>query len=78
MTAVADLPGAPAWQAFLERSRDQLVKELQTSEPNPLAKLGGVAQDRHSIQRLRASGEQFGDGLEAWPSICEAAAAFRV
>jgi len=78
MAAVADLPGAPAWQAFLEQSRDQLVKELQTPEPNPLAKLGGVAQDRHSIQRLRAYGEQFGDGLEAWPSICEAAAAFRV
>ena len=43
------------------------MKELQTPEPNPLAKLGGVAQNRHSIQRLRAYGEQFGDGLEAWP-----------
>jgi len=74
---MADLPGAPAWQAFLEQSRDQLVKELQTPEPNPLAKLEGVAQDHASIQRLRACGEQFGDGLEAWLSICEAAATFK-
>jgi hypothetical protein len=76
--AMADLRGAPAWKAFLEQSRDQLVKELQTPEPNPLAKLGGVAQDQASIQQLREQGEQFGDGLEAWPSICEAAATFRV
>ena len=75
--AMADLAGAPAWQTFLEQSRDQLVKELQTPEPNPLASVGGVAQDQAGIQQLREHGEQFGNGLEAWLSICEAAATFK-
>ena len=71
--AMADLAGAPAWRTFLEQSRDQLLKELQTPEASPLASVGGVPQDQAGIQQLREHGVQFANGLEAWPAICEAA-----
>ena len=40
LSGLADLPGSEEWQHFLEQSRDQLVNELQTPEPEPLAVLG--------------------------------------
>ena len=74
---MTELAGAPAWQTFLEQSRDQLVEELQTPEPNPLASVGGRKQDQAGIAQLRAHGVQLADGLEAWHAICEAAATFK-
>ena len=74
--SMADLAGAPAWQAFLEKSRDQLVNELQTSEPNPLETIGAAKLDEAGMEKLREHGRQFADGLEAWPAITEAATSF--
>ena len=73
--AMADLAGAPAWQTFLEQSRDQLLEELQTPEVSPLGSVGGIPQDQAGIQQLREHGVQLANGLEAWPAICEAATA---
>ena len=75
--AMTELAGAPAWQTFLEQSREHLVGELQTPEPNPLASVGGRKQDQAGIEQLRAHGVQLADGLEAWLAICEAAATFK-
>ena len=74
--SMADLAGAPAWQAFLEKSRDQLVNELQTSEPNPLETIGAAKRDEAGMEKLREHGRQFADGLDAWPAVTEAATSF--
>jgi hypothetical protein len=74
---MSDLPGTPEWRAFLERSRDQLVAEIQTPEATPL-------EDRVSgsgvggFDAVRAHGQHFADALRAWPKICAAAADFRI
>ena len=73
---IGDLPGAPAWQGFLEQSRDQLVSELQTPEPNPLHTISGEASDEAYLTNLREHGIQFAEALEDWPALCEAAGSF--
>ena len=74
---MSDLPGAPEWRAFLERSRDQLVAEIQASEASPLQdRLQGSGVT--DIAALRAHGQHFADALSAWPEICAAAADFRI
>jgi hypothetical protein len=73
---IGDLPGASAWQGFLEQSRDQLVSELQTPEPNPLHTISGEASDEAYLTNLREHGTQFAEALEDWPALCEAAGSF--
>jgi len=74
---MTDLAGAHEWQRFLERSRDQLVAEIQTPEPNPLHdRLQG--SDVTNIAALRAHGQHLTEALSAWPDICAAAEDFRI
>ena len=72
---MSDLPGAPEWQTFLERSRDQLVAEIQAPEQSPLEDRIGTSA-LSSLTSLRGHGQQFADTLRAWPQICEAAKGF--
>ena len=78
LSGLADLPGSEEWQHFLEQSRDQLVNELQTPEPEPLAVLGdsrdGIETSR--LTALRNHGASFANALRAWPDICAAAEDF--
>ena len=69
---VSELPGAPDWQQFLERSRDQLVTEIQTPEANPLDERV-TASAVASLEALRVHGQHFVDTLTAWPELCEVA-----
>jgi hypothetical protein len=72
---MADLAGATEWLGFLEHSRDQLVAEIQTPEPNPLHdRLQSSALT--DMATLRAHGQQFADALSSWPAICKAAENF--
>jgi hypothetical protein len=74
---IADLAGAPEWLGFLEHSRDQLVAEIQTPEPNPLHdRLQGSALT--DIAALRTHGRHFADALSDWPAICKAAENFSI
>jgi hypothetical protein len=74
--SISDLPGAPAWHAFLEQSRDQLVSELQTPDPTPLRAAGKERDDETYLTNLRDHGIQFAEALESWPALCEAAGSF--
>lgn len=73
---ISDLPGASAWQGFLEQSRDQLVSELQTPDPTPLRAAGEEGDDETYLTNLRDHGIQFAEALENWPALCEAAGSF--
>ena len=74
---MTDLAGAPEWLGFLERSRDQLVAEIQTPEPNPLHnRLQDSAMT--DMAALRDHGQHFADALSAWPAICKAAENFSI
>jgi hypothetical protein len=70
--AISDLPGAADWQQFLERSRDQLVTEIQTPESQPLNDRL-TASSLPSLEALRAHSQQFANALSGWSEICEAA-----
>ena len=74
--SISDLPGTPAWQAFLEKSRDQLVSELQTPDPTLLRAAGEEGDDETYLTNLRDHGIQFAEALENWPALCEAAGSF--
>ena len=80
LSGLADLPGSKEWQHFLEQSRDQLVNELQTPEPEPLAVLGnsGDGMELSRLTALRNHGASFADALSAWPNICAAAENYRL
>ena len=68
-------PGLPAWQAFLEQSRDRLVEQIQTVSTSPLAQTGeGWAQN--DFASLRKHGRSFAESLEQWPALREAAQHF--
>mgnify|MGYP001328769818 CR=1 FL=1 len=74
----SELPGAADWQGFLEASRDQLVSELQTPEPDPWH-ASGDAEGSKKAPRMQAvcdNGKSFAKTLDAWPQLCEAAATF--
>ena len=75
---MSELPGIADWQQFLEDSRDQLVGELQTAEPNLL----NVSSDAEgskkapNLEALRDHGLSFAKALEAWPQLCQSATTF--
>ena len=75
-SSVSDLPGASAWQDFLEQSRDQLVSELQTPDPMPLRTISGDTANESHLTNLREQGIQFATALEDWPALCEVAESF--
>ena len=70
-----NLPRTGEWKAFLEASRDQLVRDIHAPEADALAaaagKLGG-----NDIDLLRRHGESFAQALSWWPQICEVAIRF--
>ena len=70
--AISDLPGVTDWQQFLERSRDQLVTEIQTPESQPLNDRL-IGSSFASLEALRAHSQQFANALSGWSEICEAA-----
>ena len=75
---MSELPGVGDWQQFLGDSRDQLVNELQTAEPNLL----NVSDDAEGSKKapnskvFRDHGASFAKALEAWPQLCESATTF--
>ena len=78
LPGLADLSGSAEWRHFLEQSRDQLVNELQTAEPEPLTVLGdsGEGMGSSKLEALRDHGANFAKALDAWPEICVAAKDF--
>ncbi|MEC8634156.1 MAG: hypothetical protein VXX89_05940, partial [Pseudomonadota bacterium] len=75
---MSELPGAADWRGFLKASRDQLVSELQTPEPNPLNASGDARESKKTlnIEALCDHGKSFAETLDAWPQLCESAATF--
>ena len=78
LPALTDLSGSEEWQHFLEQSRDQLVKELQTPEPKPLAIISDSGKDMESskLTALHDHGASFAEALLVWPDICAASKNF--
>jgi hypothetical protein len=68
-----DLPGKLAWSTFLEQSRDDLLSQIQSSEPQPVAEALELASS--DMKTLRQVGADFAEAIKAWPTICGAAAA---
>lgn len=77
-SGLSDLAGLQEWQHFLEQSRDQLVSELQTPEPEPLGVLGdsGRGMEASRLGTVREHGASFADALSVWPDIRAAAEDF--
>ena len=71
-----NLPGTLKWQAFLEESRDNLVSQIQSSEPHPVA--DALAHATSDIETLRRIGFDFAAAMKAWPEICQAAREFEL
>ena len=65
-------PGYAAWQAHLERSRDQLVQYIQTPSP---ALFGSAGSDSTVIDQYKALGSRYASAARAWPEIWKAAKA---
>ena len=68
-------PGLPAWQTFLEQSRDHLVEKIQAIETSPLARTG-ERWSQDDFAALRQHGRRFAESLEQWPAVREAASQF--
>jgi hypothetical protein len=71
-----NLPGTPHWRSFLEQSRDNLVNQIQSEEPHPVA--SALAHAKSDIETLRRKGSDFAAAIRAWPEICKAAGAFEL
>ena len=71
-----NLPSTTKWQAFLEESRDNLVRQIQSQEPHPVADALTHAESDFGTLRLR--GLDFAKAIKAWPEICETAKAFEL
>ena len=71
-----NLPGTPHWQSFLEQSRDNLVNQIQSQEPHPVA--DALAHAKSDIETLRRKGSDFAKAMKAWPEICKAASEFEL
>jgi hypothetical protein len=69
---LGNLPGAPAWRTFLEQSRDNLVDQIQSPEPQPVA--DALIRAASDMDTLRQTGAGFAEAIKAWPAICGAAA----
>ena len=68
-----NLPGGVAWSSFLEQSRDNLLHQIQSSEPQPVAE--ALRQASSDMETLKKVGADFANAIKAWPTICGAAAA---
>jgi hypothetical protein len=71
-----NLSGTRKWQAFLEESRDNLVRQIQSQEPHPVA--DALARETSDFETLRRRGLDFAKAIKAWPEICKAAGAFKM
>ena len=76
ISGLDDLPGTPRWQTFLEQSRDNLVGQIQSQEPHPVA--DALAHAKSDIETLRSKGLGFAKAMKAWPEICKAASEFEL
>ena len=76
ISGLDDLPGTPRWQTFLEQSRDNLVSQIQSQEPHPVA--DALAHAKSDIETLRRRGSDFAKAMKAWPEICKAASKFEL
>ncbi len=71
-----NLPGTPHWKTFLEQSRDNLVRQIQSQEPHPVA--DALTHAKSDFETLRRKGSDFAKAIRAWPEICKAAGAFEL
>lgn len=69
-------PGTPGWSTFLEQSRDHLLSQIQSTEPQPIAE--ALKHASSDMRTLRQIGADFAEALKAWPIICGAAAALEI
>ena len=69
---LGNLSGAPAWSTFLEQSRDNLLRQIQSPEPQPVA--NALIRAASDMDTLRQIGSGFAEAIKAWPAICLAAA----
>ena len=76
LTTLGDLPGIPRWQDFLEQSRDNLLNQIQSEEPHPVA--DAMTHATFNIESLREKGSDFAEAMRVWPAICKAAEAFEL
>jgi hypothetical protein len=71
-----NLPGTTKWQAFVEESRDNLVRQIQSQEAHPVA--DALTHAKSDFETLRRRGLDFANAIKAWPEICETARAFEL
>ncbi len=69
-----NLPGTTHWQTFLEQSRDNLVVQIQSQDPHPVA--DALTREASDLETLRQRGFDFAEAIKAWPEICQAARTF--
>jgi hypothetical protein len=69
-----NLPGTTHWQTFLEQSRDNLVVQIQSQDPHPVA--DALTREASDLETLRRRGVDFAEAIKAWPEICQAARTF--
>jgi hypothetical protein len=67
---MASTPGYDRWVQFLQSTRDQLVKQIQSANASPM---DGVAQLAGGMHTLQKGGQRFAAALFAWPRIVAAA-----
>ena len=71
-----NLPGTPAWRSFLEQSRDNLLSQIQSSEPKPVAEV--LKHASSDMKTLKKIGSDFAAAIKAWGAICDAAASLEL
>jgi hypothetical protein len=76
LSRLEKLPGTISWQTFLEQSRDNLVSQIQSQEPHPVA--DALTRATSDLETLRRRGLDFGEAMKAWPEICQAARDFEL
>ncbi len=76
LSRVENLPGTISWQTFLEQSRDNLVDQIQSQEPHPVA--DALTRATSDLETLRRRGLDFAGAMKAWPEICQVAREFEL
>jgi hypothetical protein len=76
LSRLENLPGARSWRTFLEQSRDNLVDQIQSQEPHPVA--DALTRATYDLETLRRRGLAFSEAIKAWPAICQAAREFEL
>ena len=71
MRELNHLQGAGRWQQFIEKSRDQLVAEIQAS--NEAIFDSGPSGIADSLEAVQATGAKLSKAVAVWPDICETA-----